>query len=444
MTNLQKIESDMSGSSLALDKTRSLAGDVRESIEKARVRYADTGEALETYGLALRTAKYDQADPAAQELRTLRSELEDAEAAERTAEANVDDLPDDATATEKAEANRAASSAGGSAATIRAQVTRYERQWQEGADAKSQAARAAIGKIEEVVTGSKTNGLEDSGWDKFAEVLSKIKDVLKVICDIAGILAIFLSWVPILGQVLLVLAAIGAILAVIDSMVAAIKGEGSWWAVLGATAMAALTLFGGKAVSALAKYAKARSVVNTASTLGSNAARARFGTTVLRESENLVVLSRGERTMSLLKSPFIRGADDAARMSAFQANKSFGSFMSNLGGASKAAFPNPFKDWGLRAVTGNADLVDLAKFAKEGDVVLDGMSRLTAGASILGGGALHINNFATQGNALATAVDSGNGTNIANSTNSLVGSTNNAPWSKITGGGITYGSMLFN
>jgi archaellum component FlaC len=441
MTSLTNIENEMGSTSLALDKTRKLAGEVRDSIEKAKVRYRDTGEALETYGNALRPAKYDQADPAATQLRTLRADLEDAEAAERTAQSNADELPGNATPAEKAEADQAATNAGNSVGSIRQQITQYESQWQDGKDAKDRAARTAIEKIEEVVSGSKTNGLEDGFWDKVGDVLSKISKVLKVICDIAGILAIFLSWVPILGQVLLVLAAVGAILAVINSVVAAIKGDGSWWAVLGATAMAALTLFGGKAVTALAKYAKARSVVNTAATLGANGARARFGTTVLRESENLVVLSKGERMMNLLKSPFVRSADDAARMSAFQANRSFSGFMTQLGSASKAAFPNPFKDWGLRAITGNADLVDLAKFAKEGDVVLDGASRVAGSLAVLGGGALHINNIATQGNALANAA---NGTATATSANSLLGSTNNAPWSKITGGAITYGSPLFN
>src|SRR5690606_24968890 len=95
VSTLQQIVDDTNTTAKAMDKTRKLAGEVREDIEKAKERYAYTGEALSTYGAALRTAKAE-ADPAAQRLRTLRNELETAQAAARTAESNVDDLPDDA------------------------------------------------------------------------------------------------------------------------------------------------------------------------------------------------------------------------------------------------------------------------------------------------------------------------------------------------------------
>lgn len=434
---LQQIVDDTDTTAKSMDKTRKLAGDVREDIEKARERYAHTGEALTTYGAALRAAK-NEADPAAQRLRTLRDELAAAETTAARAETDVDGLPNDASEADKNDANRSKTNANNAVSDLQGDITQAENEWNSGHGDKDTAARNAISKIEEVVSGSKVHGLEDGFWDEVGKVWDSVYKVVKVICDIAGILAIFLSWVPILGQILVVLAAVGAILAVIDATINALSGNGSWWAVVGAGAMAALTLFGGKAVGALAKYAKGRTVVNTAHTLGSTQATTRFGSAVLRESENVVAMSKMERMTSLLKSPFVRSADDAARMSAFQSSKSFSTFMAQTGQAAKGAFPNPFKDWGLRAITGNADVVDLAKLARESDVVIDAGSKVAGGLAIVGAGAMQINNIATHGGALDHAVGRGDGQGIAASSNSLVGATNNAPWSKITGSGINY------
>src|SRR5690606_41834779 len=58
--------------------------------------------------------------------------------------------------------------------------------------------------------------------------LGVVLDWVKVGCDIAAVLSIFLAWVPILGQVLLVLAAIGAIIAIVDAAIKFANGEGSF------------------------------------------------------------------------------------------------------------------------------------------------------------------------------------------------------------------------
>ncbi|AEG45266.1 hypothetical protein [Isoptericola variabilis] len=431
---LRAIEDEMANTSLALDKTRSLAGEVRESIDKARVRYEQTGEALETYGDSLRAAKYEQADPAAEQLRTLRADLADAVAAQQAAQTAVDDLPDDATPADRTAAERTASSAGTTVSTLAGQVAQYERQWQEGKDAKDAAARTAVGKIDEVVSGRKTNGLEDGFWDKVGEVVSGIVDVLKVVCDIAGILAIFLSWVPILGQVLLVLAAVGAILKVVEATIAAIKGDGSWWAVLGATALAALTLFGGRAISALAKYSKARTVVQSTARMSPRAAKAAFGSSTIKSSRQVFAMSRGQRVTDVLKSPFVRSATD---------KKVFGLIKGgHYGTAAKTVFPNPFTGGFERWALGNADVGDVLRVQATTGAVVDGVSTATASLAAVGAVGLRSYDITNKSMALGTSLAGNDGWAAANATNSLASRSLDGPYGKLAGAGIKYGSML--
>jgi hypothetical protein len=252
---------------------------------------------------------------------------------------------------------------------LESEVSGYETQWQEGKDAKDAAANEAITKIAEVVSGKKTNGLKDGFWDRVGDVWSKIGDVVKMVCDIAGILAIFLAWVPVLGQVLLVLAAIGALIAIVEGIVKMCK-EGFSWGAAFAVFLGVASLFGGRAISALAKYTKAKSVVNATGTMTNRAARLRFGRALIRDSHAVLQQSRTARAFDLLKSPFVRSADDVARMQAFRNGAGFGS---QLGDAARAAFPNPFNDVGRRALFGNSDVID--SFALKGAGTMAGETK---------------------------------------------------------------------
>ena len=445
MSTLDAIVDEVNTKSLAMTATRDLAKDVRDDIQKAKTRYAETGEALETYGEALQVAAYEQANPAATQLRTLHGDLADAEAAERSAQSAVDDLPADATDAERTEASTAATNAGTTAGNLRTEVAKYETQWTEGHQAKQSAARIAKDKIHNAVYEGKAGDLNDSRWDKIKDWASKALDVIKVICDIAGILAIFLSWVPVLGQVLLVLAAIGSIIAIVEGIVKMAKEGFSWGALFG-VAMGVLGLFGGKAISSLAKYAKAKSVVNATSRMTNRASRLRFGRTLIRDSHAVMRQSRSARAFDLLKSPFTRSAENVQRMRAF---KNGASFWSQTKSAAKAAFPNPFTDFGKRALFGNSDVIE--SFAKKGSgmmaneskYIFEGGSKVAINIARGGAATLQGLNFANNGMKAWNDFSGGNAIAGIGDLHSGVTGSVDAPWSKISGTGIKYLDKVF-
>lgn len=357
---LQAITDEIDTKSLAMDAIRKLAGDVREDIDKARARYDETGAALVAYGGALRAAQ-DEADPAAVALRTLREDLADAQRRERAATDAVADLAPDATPEQRAEAQRGASTAGGAVSSLQGQVTAYENQWTRGEQAKNGpdgAAARAMSRIQEVVTGSRNNGLEDSGWDKFGEVWDKVSGFVKAICDVAGILAIFFSWVPVLGQILVVLAAVGALLTVLESVVAYAKGQGSLLDVFKAAGWAALTLLGGKVVGALAKFVKAKSVVRVAGTMTNKQARARFGRSVIKDARTTVGTSKGRHAWNTLRSPFARSSKAKDALKEFRRNPSWKSFRRQTADATDDAFPKRYTDAAGRSTMRPQSLAD--------------------------------------------------------------------------------------
>jgi hypothetical protein len=353
LTTLDAITNEIDSKSLAMEKTRSLAGDVREDIAKALVRYKDTGEALTVYGAALRSAK-DEADPAVIPLREARNALVWANNRAASAQNGVDDLPDDAPQGDSDDAKRTLTNAQGDVTDAQGDITRYEAQWTRGHETKEQAAGEAIRKIEEVVSGSKVNGLEDSTWDKLKNLASTLYKVFKVICDIAGILAIFLSWVPILGQILVALAAIGAILSIIESAVKFAKGEIGILGLITGVGLGILSLAGGKIATHLTKLVKFKTL-NQSSRLAARvlsrggAAGAKFSDDAARFGNRLGSTPLGKLKYAL-KTPFVRTTGQEA-LAAGVKNGSI-TKMTAFKETMKTALPNPFKD-GLGGVGKN-------------------------------------------------------------------------------------------
>lgn len=428
VTTLQQIVDDTNTTAKSMEKTRKLAGEVREDIEKAKDRYSHTGEALATYGAALRSAK-NEADPAAARLKTLRADLETAQATAQRAENGVDDLPKDASDADKTDADRAQTSANNAVSTLQSQITQAEGEWNSGHGDKDTAARSAVSKIEEVVTGDRVNGLEDSGWDRFKNVVKGIYKVFKIICDIAGILAIFLSWVPILGQVLLVLAAIGAIIAIVENIVKFRQGEIGFGAMLLGVSFGVMGLFGGKAIGSVAKYAKARSVVTTAGRMSSTAAKAQFGKVLLKSSRKTMAMTKGQRVTEVLKSPFVRGAGDKAAAGMVKNGLYKDAFKSWQG----AKFPMPYKVGAARFTLGNDDVIDMmSHFDRTGLRIDQATSNAQAIATV--GAVFHqsaklANNAAKLGN----SIGDGDGWGIYGESNSIATGPAGGEWGKITG-----------
>ncbi|MFI6428355.1 hypothetical protein [Promicromonospora sp. NPDC050880] len=427
VTTLQQIVDDTNTTAKSMDKTRKLAGDVREDIEKARQRYSYTGEALSAYGASLRAAK-NEADPAAARLRTLRADLETAQATARNAESGVDDLPDDASDADKADAQRAQTNANTAVADLQREITNAEAEWNSGHGDKDTAARSAISKIEEVVSGDKVNGLEDSRWDKFKDWAAGALKVIKIICDVAGILAIFLSWVPILGQVLLVLAAIGSIIAIVENIVKIAREGFSWGAVLG-IGLGVMGLFGGKAIGSLAKYAKARSVVQTAGRMSNSAAKAKFGTALLKSSRKTLAMTKGQRVGEVLKSPFVRSAGDKAVAGMFKNGLYKNAFTSWRG----SHFPLPFKDGGARFAVGNDDVVDMMSHFAQSGLRIDNVTSTAQSIATVGAVFHQTTSLAVGAGKLGTAISGGDGWGTFGEGNSLATGAAGGDWGKITG-----------
>lgn len=362
LSTLDAITNEIDSKSLAMEKTRSLAGNVREDIAKALVRYEETGEALSTYGSALRSAK-DEADPAVVPLREARNELVLASNRAITASNGVDDVPDDAPQAEVDDAKRAAANAATAVDNLQAEIRRLEAQWNRGHDSKNHAADAAVRKIEEVVSGSKVNGLEDGWKDKLKNLASTLYKVFKVICDIAGILAIFLSWVPILGQVLVALAAIGAILSIIEAAVKYKNGEIGLMGLITGVGLGILSLAGGKIATHLTKLVKVKTLGQSSRLAARVLSRggeagAKFTDDAARFSSRLGTTPMGKLKYAF-KTPFVRTTGQEA-LAAGVKNGSI-TKMEAFKSTMKTNFPNPFKDGNLKGVV----LGDAAKMQDE-------------------------------------------------------------------------------
>ncbi|GAA4160742.1 hypothetical protein GCM10022286_17230 [Gryllotalpicola daejeonensis] len=241
---------DMDGmTSKAVSAVSGKAGDVSDDIAKAFDRYNDTAQALTGYSGLLREAQAD-ATAAITDIEQKQSAADAASRAATTAQQNLQDATDDTKDDAQTAATKAATAASDASAALQVAQAAWHAAWSK----KNDAGNAAKDKITAVVTGPKNHGLKDpGGWGHIlGDFFKAAFEVFRKICDIAGILAIFFSWVPILGEVLMVLAAVGAII----DLVTTIVNGGSFWDILLASANVVLTLVGGKLISELAKGVK--------------------------------------------------------------------------------------------------------------------------------------------------------------------------------------------
>ncbi|MFC8731950.1 hypothetical protein ACFT5B_05775 [Luteimicrobium sp. NPDC057192] len=348
---LDEIANQIEQKSLAMDKTRELARDVSSDIGKALDRYRETGDALAAYAPALRQAQ-DDGDPWVAQIAHLEGSVQSARTTEYYAQGSEQSTSRSSSATpeELAEARRTAHNATRDRENLEASLETAKSKWQAAEDAKNRAAETAKSKITDVVSGENVHGLKDGFWDKVGHVLKQLYKVFKVICDVAGILAIFLSWVPILGQVLLVLAAIGSILQIVETIVKFHKGEIGWGGLLLGVGMGVIGLFGGKLAGTLTKVAKSRAIVNAAGRTNSMTRLAtRLGGGDLAKGTQMIteanqVARNSDKLLSVksvLKSPFVRS--DAMRNLYQLKDAGQVTFKEGLKYAAKDAFVFPLK-----------------------------------------------------------------------------------------------------
>ena len=239
--------------SSAVTAVRENATRVADSIAQAEERYRETAEALLVYSGQLNTAQTDA--------QTAITSIGSAESEYRTAQYRADSAEETATeATPEQVANQQAARTLATDAAEKLQgIAAAESAWRTASAAKDSAARTAAEAIHGVVTGSDLN---DSAWDNWgADLVAGLWTAFRALCDIAGILAIFLSWVPVFGQILLALAAVGALINIIEAAVNVAAGEGSWTDLIVAVAVGVVSCFGGKILGQFGKMARAKGVV---------------------------------------------------------------------------------------------------------------------------------------------------------------------------------------
>lgn len=349
---LDDIVDQVDQKSLAMDATRDLASDVASEIRHATDRYQRTGDALVAYAIELERTQNDSRYPA-RRIGEVESALVGARTrrAQRQDEYDIAVLGGDADAIDTAHTRL--TNARGTVTSLESSLLDHQTAWHTAQSEKSTAAQTAVSAIVAVTEGDAAEALNDDFWDKLGVVV----DFVKVICDIAAILSIFLSWVPILGQVLLVLAAIGAILAIVDAAIKWGKGEGSFGEFLGAVVMGVLSLYGGKILGFLAKRVHLSAIRQIPA-----AAQLSKASDKLKIVSDLVPnANRG--VLGFLKSPFVRSTSDMYRKLDFQTGGKFWTILKDA-----ATQSNPFK---LRNLTKyDGDVADLFRITTDfGDFI---------------------------------------------------------------------------
>lgn len=111
---------------------------------------------------------------------------------------------------------------------------------------RDRAAQQAIDAIETVTA---ADGLNDSWWDDWGATLTTwIARISEAVAAIAGILALLVCWIPVIGQALaaalLSIAAIAGIIAAVANIILAATGEQSWGHAIVSIVFAALGCVG--------------------------------------------------------------------------------------------------------------------------------------------------------------------------------------------------------
>lgn len=251
VTTLNAIKSTEGMTSKAISAVREEAGKVADDIAKAQTRYAGTAQALITYSASLRTAQ-DAADTAIANINTKEGAADTAtRTASRAATKAENSTPENASTdtTAAGKADEAAEAAG--KAVIAAQ-----QEWHAALLLKNQAAQTATEAIIGVIESKAGKELNDGWRDNWG---NKALEILKTVCEVAGVLAIFFAWVPFVGQALIILAVVGAAIALAES-IAKLQDGGSWTDVAWASAGLVLAVFGGNIAKYAGKLAKAKGI----------------------------------------------------------------------------------------------------------------------------------------------------------------------------------------
>lgn len=234
---IRSLAGQQDADSQAVSELTKTATQVADRLGRLQDRYTTAGSELVDYADVLSEAQ-DAAAGAESARSAAAGSLSAAEANASSYETQARLAQDPTAATEALESarywNARATELGGD---VSAAQTRH-------AEALSNVERAAQRASTAIAAAVESDGLNDSGWDKFtnwisehADVLKKIKEVLSWVASIAAVIAIFAG--P-LAPVFLAIAAVAAGLAAVVSLGLALAGEISWYE-FGLDAIGALT-----------------------------------------------------------------------------------------------------------------------------------------------------------------------------------------------------------
>ncbi|MFC8597676.1 polymorphic toxin-type HINT domain-containing protein [Isoptericola sp. NPDC057191] len=249
---------DVAGTiSQAVDALMETKEDTISEIRRAHSRYQATGEALVDYASALERVQ-------AETLAALQRARQAKDAADSAAGSRerYQDLADSTTdAEEKREYQQHADRSGSDAHDAQGQVAAARSDVESAVGDRDRAANDAVSRIEDITS---NDDLNDSWWDDWgSKVVAAIADIADLVSTIAGLLAIVVAFIPVVGTalagVLIVVAAVAAIVSALANLTLAATGERSWAEAGIAIAGAALSVIGlggaAKAATGLSKAA---------------------------------------------------------------------------------------------------------------------------------------------------------------------------------------------
>ncbi|WP_371174606.1 hypothetical protein [Buchananella felis] len=244
--NLRGLEAGASSRAESVTALLEQRDTLLDGIGKAEGRYRAAGEALETYSAALDRVQTDTLNAlyAARQAKWERDEA-------RNNQRYYQDLADDYAGADddsgyghdqQVRYTRLARSARQDADAAQDRIDNQVRVVENAVQDRDRAAQTAIDAIQGVTA---TDGLNDGWWEDYgAKVLGWIADIAEWVANIAGILALVLCWVPVLGQALAVIAGIAGVVAALANIGLALGGEKTWGEALLSVVFAGLGCIG--------------------------------------------------------------------------------------------------------------------------------------------------------------------------------------------------------
>lgn len=228
-TKLRRIADHQDMQSEAVDAFRNTARDVADDISRAHERYDGVGHALTGYAPELRDAQSESAAALVQ-AKQAEKNLATADRLAQTVQARIHAAPEGADTTADQGAHRraltAADTAGDDLAAARHRLSR-------ATDARDAAARRAMSLVKDV---KDSGDLNDGWWDNWgAKIVKAIVKVADIVALVAGVLALAVAWIPVIGQALAAalgtIALVASLVSLLGNIALAATGDGTWSAV---------------------------------------------------------------------------------------------------------------------------------------------------------------------------------------------------------------------